>query len=268
MPSLPFPCTALPLSAAGINAAMNTLGVDAATVWAILEVETQGCGCLSDRRPQILYERHIFSGLTRGAHDAAYPGISNPVSGGYGPGGAAQYTRLAEAVGCDQSAALQSASWGMGQVMGEHFAMLGYPTVEAMVTDMCASEDAQLAAAVGFIIKNNLARFLQAKDWVNYALHYNGADYTKNRYDARLAAAHTRFSDGPLPDLNVRIGQACLHFLGFDPKGVDGQVGSNTLLALHAFQAKSALPLTAGIDADVAGSLLASLPQPQNLWMP
>ena len=40
---------------------MTTLGIDAPTLWAMLEVETQGFGCLTDRRPQILYEQHILA---------------------------------------------------------------------------------------------------------------------------------------------------------------------------------------------------------------
>lgn len=265
MPSLPFPCSSLPLSAAGLNAAMDNLGIDAPTVWAMLQVETHGCGCFTDRRPQILYERHIFSKLTNHTYDVAHPGISNPVAGGYGESGMPQYTRLGEAVSCDQDAALKSASWGLGQVLGENYAAAGYDSVSDMVQDMCASEDAQLAAMVSFINSNKLARFLQQQDWKSYAVHYNGPDYAKYKYDTNLAAAHTRFCDGPLPDLTVRIAQACLHFLGFDPKGVDGQVGSNTLLALHGWQSKNGLPLTPGIDDATAGALLAALPQPQNL---
>lgn len=268
MPSLPFPCASQPLSAAGFLSATTRLGIDAATLWAMLQVETAGFGCLPDRRPQILFERHIFSGLTGGRFDASNPDISNPVAGGYGPGGAAQYGRLAEAVGCDQDAALQSASWGLGQVMGENFAVAGYASVEDMVTSMCASEDGQLSAVVGFIVSKKLAASLQAKDWTNYALHYNGPSYAKNHYDTRLAAAYTRLSDGPLPDLNVRTAQACLEFLGYSPNGIDGVLGLNTLTALHNFQAKAGLALTVGIDAGVVAALVAALPAAVDLTMP
>jgi hypothetical protein len=268
MPSLPFPCASQPLSAAGFQAAIATLGIDAATLWAMLEVETQGFGYLADRRPRILFERHIFSRLTAGAFDASNPDISNPVPGGYGGNGAPQYGRLAEAMACDQSAALQSASWGMGQVMGENFAVAGYAAVEDMVAAMCASEDEQLAAVVGFIVAKNLAGFLQTEDWTSYALHYNGADYAKNDYDGKLSAAYARLSSGTLPDGDVRAGQACLQFLGYNPKGVDGVLGANTLLALHRFQASNRLAMTAGIDDGVVAMLLGALPAAVNLAMP
>jgi len=268
MPSLPFPCASQPLSVAGFQSAMTTLGIDAPTLWAMLQVETQGFGCLADRRPLILFERHIFSRLTQGAYDASNPDISNPVAGGYGAGGAPQYARLAEAVGCDQDAALQSASWGLGQVMGENFAALGYAGVEDMVTAMCASEDGQLAAVVAFIMTNKLAGFLQTQDWTSYALRYNGPAYAKNQYDKRLGTAYTKLSAGPLPDMNVRIAQACLEFLGFSPNGIDGVLGNNTLTALHNFQAKSGVPLTVGVDAGVVAMLPAALPAAVDLSMP
>ena len=169
---------------------------------------------------------------------------------------------------CDQDAALQSASWGLGQVLGSNFSSLGYAGVEEMVTAMCASEDGQLEAVVAFITVNKLAGFLQDQDWASYARHYNGADYAKNSYDMRLIAAYTKLSDGPLPDVNVRIAQACLQFLGYSPKGIDGVVGGNTLTALHNFQTKSGVPLTTGVDDDVVAMLLAALPAAVDLWMP
>lgn len=110
MATLPFVCNSQPLSAAGLCAAATTIGVDVATIWAILAVETSGCGYLSDRRPQILYERHIFHRLTDGVFDAKHAGISSDQAGGYGRGGGAQYPRLGEAVALARSAALQSAS--------------------------------------------------------------------------------------------------------------------------------------------------------------
>src|SRR5277367_4598660 len=115
MATLPFPCSSLPLSAAGFQSAVNALGVDTPTVQALLTVETPGCGYLSDRRPQILFERHIFSRLTGRVFDAQFPDISNPTQGGYGKGGAPQYARLGKAVALNQEAALKSASWGLGQ---------------------------------------------------------------------------------------------------------------------------------------------------------
>src|SRR5262245_53461643 len=129
-----------PLSAAGAQNASAQVGVGLPELWSVLSVETSGCGFLSDRRPKILFERHIFSRLTHGQFDASHPDISQPSSGGYGDGGAHQYERLGRALQLDRIAALKSASWGLGQVLGTNFANAGFQDVEAMVTAFVASE--------------------------------------------------------------------------------------------------------------------------------
>jgi len=279
MATLPFPCTATPLSADGVQTAIDTLGVDAATLWAMLRVETKGCGYLASRRPQILFERHLFSQLTDGAWDAIAPDISDPQPGGYGAGGEFQYTRLGEAYSINpadpddpsvptdtRTAALQSASWGLGQVLGTNAASVGFVSVQDMVTAMADSEDAQLQAVVGFIQANNLQAPLQQQDWATYARRYNGPSYAKNQYDTKLAQAYALFQDATkVPDLNVRAGQLLLLLLGFNPGGVDGALGPKTLAALNSFQSQQGLPLTTGIDASVVASLTAALPAAPNL---
>jgi hypothetical protein len=52
------------------------LGLDAATILALLEVETVDAGFLPDGRPKILFEAHLFSRLTGGRWDASHPDIS------------------------------------------------------------------------------------------------------------------------------------------------------------------------------------------------
>src|SRR5215471_8493364 len=93
-----FAGAGIPMSSGGLGAGCDSLGVKAAEIWSVLTVETLGCGYLPDRRPQILFERHIFSKQTGGEFDATAPDISNPTPGGYGPRGAHQYDRLAQAI--------------------------------------------------------------------------------------------------------------------------------------------------------------------------
>ena len=153
-----FEGKAKPLSATGLEAATARLGVDAPALWAVLTVETSGCGFLPDRRPKILFERHWFSRLTQGQFNAQAPDISNATSGGYGAGGAFQYDRLAKAIALNRTAALKSTSWGLGQVMGFNAAKVGFANVNALVTASQESEDAQLGAMVAFIDQANLAQ--------------------------------------------------------------------------------------------------------------
>ena len=72
-----FQSEGLVLDAEGVVTACDTLRVPAAELWAVLSVETRGCGFLPDRRPLILFERHYFSRLTKGKFDAEAPDISN-----------------------------------------------------------------------------------------------------------------------------------------------------------------------------------------------
>jgi hypothetical protein len=279
MPILPIPCTATPLSANGVQNAIATLGVDAATIWAMLHVETMGCGYLASRRSQILFERHIFSQLTNGAWDATEPDVSNPIPGGYGQSGDFQYTRLGKAYSLNpndpadpsvptptRSAALQSASWGLGQVLGTNALSVGFATIQDMVATMSGSEDGQLQSVVGFIQANSLQTALQQQDWATYAERYNGPNYAQNQYDTKLAQAYAFYQSATnIPDLTVRSGQLLLLLLGFDPCGVDGSLGPNTLTALHNFQSQQQLTLTTGIDANVLATLSAALPAAPDL---
>jgi len=281
MATLPFPCTATPLSANGVQNAINTLGIDAATLWAMLHVETMGCGYLASRRPQILFERHIFSQLTNGTWDATAPDVSNPVPGGYGASGEFQYTRLGKAYSLNLSdppdpsvptptrnAALASTSWGLGQVLGTNANLVGFGAIQDMVASMSGSEDGQLQAVVGFIQARKLQTPLQQQDWIAYAEKYNGPNYAQNQYDQRLGQAHVLYQDATkLPDLTVRAGQLLLLLLGFNPSGVDGSIGPNTLTALHNFQSQQQLTLTTGIDAGVLATLTAVLPAAPGLLL-
>ena len=96
----------------------------------MLTVETKGWGFLADRRPTILFERHIFSRRTNHRFDSAYPDISNTQPGGYSKESAQEYDRLIARERKDWDAALSSASWGIAQVMGFNAELAVYNNVE------------------------------------------------------------------------------------------------------------------------------------------
>lgn len=231
-----------PLTQAGFDTVQARLGGDAASLWSLLSVETRGFGFLPDRRPKILFERHIFAARTGGRFSTGYPDLSNPKAGGYS-GGAAEYQRLKRAMLLDRRAALDSASWGLGQVMGFNATKIGYASVDAMVRAFADSEDAQLQGCAGFITANDaLHAAYTAQKWARVAFFYNGAQYAKNKYDAKLAAAHSHYTNAGLPSVGIRAVQAYLAYLGFDPRGIDGEPGANTLSALARFRGSYALP--------------------------
>src|ERR1035441_3265702 len=202
---LEFTGRSFAITADGLASVASGLGVNEPEVWTVLVVETSGCGFLPDRRPPILYERHIFSRLTGGRFDDG--DISDPSPGGYGPGGAAQYGRLARAVALDRDAALQSASWGLAQIMGMNFKPAGFASAEDMVAAMCDSEDSQLQGFASFLKSSKLDGALQIHDWTSLARGYNGPNFAANQYDAKLRGEFQKFSTGALPDINTRAAQ-------------------------------------------------------------
>jgi hypothetical protein len=235
-----FQGTGLPLAADAITRLAADLQVEERTIWALLAVETRGFGFLPDRRPKILFERHVFNAKTQGRFSAQYPDISNPVRGGYA-GGAAEYQRLSRAMSLDRTAALESASWGLGQVMGFNATTLGYADADAMVRDFMSGEDTQLAAAGRFIQNNKaLHAAVKGRQWKTVAFFYNGSSYADHHYDEKLSAAFDKFQSA-IPDITIRGIQAFLTYLGFDPKGVDGVVGSGTGEAIQAFCLKAGI---------------------------
>ncbi len=225
----------------------------------MLAVETSGCGFLSDRRPQILFERHWFAKLTHGKFNDTAPDISNTVAGGYGSRGAPQYDRLERAIVLDRTAALRSTSWGLGQIMGFNAETVGFANVEAMVQACVASEDGQMRAMCGFITSAKLADRLRNKDWAGFAYRYNGTEFQKNKYDEKLATYNARYETGPLPDLAVRGTQMSLMYLGYSAGGVDGWFGAQTQRALVTFQKSQNIAQTGQPDAITQAALQAAL---------
>lgn len=245
----------LPLSQTAVSAGIDALGIEPAAFWAVMAVETRGFGFLKDRRPLILYERHIFHTKTNGKFSAAHPDISNSKPGGYGTAGGGQYPRLARAVALNREAALQSASWGLGQVMGFNASVAGFASVEAMVLAMAESEDAQCHGMVQFILAHDLAQYLRAQNWAKFALRYNGEGFKKNDYDTKLRKAFNLYTDHPTPSLDVRACQAALTYLGFDPKGVDGLYGFGTQKSLMAWQKARQRPVDGKLSDDTLAAL-------------
>lgn len=179
------------------------IGVGEDEIHAFLDVETSGHGFDSQGRPIILFEPHVFyrnlSGTARAQAVAA--GLAYP-RWGEKPYPKDSYFRLKAACAIDETAALKSASWGLGQVLGENFEAAGFLTVQAMVEAMMEDEERQLAAAVNFVARNRLGDKLRNHDWAGFAKGYNGASYRKNAYDTRLADAYRKWSrikDTPWP---------------------------------------------------------------------
>jgi hypothetical protein len=186
-----FKGAAQTLTVADIERVAASLPLEAKTVWAVATVESLGHGFIpGDGRPELLYEAHKFSQFTGGAWDASHSNISSPTwdPSLYGAGGAHQYDRLAEAMALNREAALQAATWGMFQILGTNFALVGFEDVDSFVAAMCDSEGWHLTAFAEYCQAQNLTHFLAGHDWENFKLGYNGTG--TDDYAAKLAAAY------------------------------------------------------------------------------
>jgi hypothetical protein len=250
-----------PLSVPGLTQCIDLLGVGAAEVWTLLAVETKGCGFLPDRRPVILFERHIFRKQTGCAFDLSHPSISSSTPGGY-LGKAREYDRLQQAAALNRTAALHSASWGIGQIVGFNAHLAGYSSVEAMIEAMLDGEDAQLAAMARFLRAKKLHLPLAKHDWSAFARGYNGPAFHKNHYDTRLAASYAAFATGLFPDIKVRQAQVLLMFLGIDAGTIDGIAGKRTGTVVSHFRQQHGLASSEVVDDALIASLLQQLDQP------
>lgn len=189
------------LGQSDIARAAKRLGVSEAAVMAVNEVESRGSGFLDDGQPVILFERHWMYRLlkTAGTNPDPWqrklPGIVNASPGGY-RGGAAEHQRLKKAKGIEPGAAVQSASWGLFQIMGFHYALLEYPTPADMEQAARRSEGDQLDMFVAFIEADPaMHRALRDGDWAGFAESYNGPEYAKHNYHGRMADAYARHQD-------------------------------------------------------------------------
>lgn len=180
------------LTPAEIAAIAAELGLTPAHVGAVYDVESNGRGFGVDGLPIILFERHWFARLTSGRFSASHPDISNPKAGGYPETQAERWNQLCRAAALDPNAALQSASYGLFQIMGFNHAAAGQATPWAFAREMAAGEGAQLRAFGAFIRSKGLVDELKDKRWAAFARAYNGPAYERNAYDAKLAAAYAR----------------------------------------------------------------------------
>ena len=247
------------------SAVMREIG----TVAAGLKVETAALAAVADiesglvahavvegrAEPLIRFEGHYFDRRLTGAarEEARRQGLASPQAGAIrNPAAqAARWRLLTRAAALDRKAAYESTSWGMGQVMGAHWAWLGYASVDALVAEARNGAAGQLRLMARYIDKAGLAEALRRRDWAAFARGYNGPGFAANGYDGKLARAYARYAGGATAPTSaplrpgsrgeaVRALQTALTAAGH-PLVADGIFGPATERAVRAYQARNRL---------------------------
>lgn len=165
--------------------------------------EARGSAFLADGRVKILFERHQFhrrlatvrkAGQTtasqlafRNKVAAENPQICNSVRGGY-LGNEREYPRLNLARTFSDTAALESASFGMFQVMGFNAVPIGYASVQEFERLMQQDIGQHLVALTRFVLHTPSAlKGIREQNFPMLAQAYNGTAYKENKYDTDLA---------------------------------------------------------------------------------
>ena len=186
------------LTSAELLAAANKLGVDVATLRAILQVETAGAGFDAKKRLKLLFEPHIFDrqlGPGPKRDEAVKRGLAYPKAGTRSyPPLSKRYDQIAAAIAIDETAALNSASWGLPQIMGFNHRAAGFQSAKAMVASMLDGEGQQIEALANLLSDWKLSDALRNRDWRRFAAKYNGPNALNHGYDKKLRAAFEKYS--------------------------------------------------------------------------
>lgn len=227
----------------------------------VVEVESNGKAFakVGDKMlPLILFEPHVFFRCLPKAKrkEAMDRNLARPKWGDlpYPKSQSARYGQLERAKTIHSEAAYMACSWGVGQVLGENSAWLGFPTAQALAEQAMKSIDGQLDLMARFITKRGLVDELKARDWRGFARLYNGSGQV-DYYADRMAKAYARMG-GQMPEASdlgdetvLRVGssglsvsqlQQNLRKLGFHLH-IDGDFGPATLVAVQTFQERQGL---------------------------
>ena len=176
------------------------LGCEPAVIQALQIVESGGRGgFVAPGMPTMLFEGHVFwrellkrrinpKEFAKGNEDILYPRWSRK----HYQGGVAEYNRLERALQIHQEAALAAASWGMFQIMGFNYEVCGCSSIDEFISLMSENEGRQLDLFVKFVQGNKWDKYLKDLDWKEFACHYNGPGYAKNKYDELLKKAYLK----------------------------------------------------------------------------
>lgn len=160
-------------------------GIDPRLAQAVIKVESGGAA-FHDDLVTMRFEPHVFKSRFD-ALFAEYFQLGDPQWDGgqhrYNDNGtwkafhgdqSAEYRAQRLATHIARWAAMESASYGLGQIMGFNYRACGYDSAESMAAAFQSSEDAQVKAMFEYFRHSGALDCLRAGDLVGFARIYNG----------------------------------------------------------------------------------------------
>lgn len=179
------------------------MGVELAAIKAVVDIEAGKAheGFYMPGKPLINFDLAMYkrfapkNGVSLAKARKKSPVIfRSPDIRRYGSYQAAQWARLEAARAFDDSSALESCFWGMFQIGGFNWKLCGCATVQEFVERMSKSEREQLELFAALIRQCGMLEPLQKKQWLAFALKYNGPRARSRGYHTRMAASYARHS--------------------------------------------------------------------------
>lgn len=278
-----FKGAARPLDTFDVAQLAHRIAVSEDHFQAFLNVESRSRGFDREGRPIILNEPHVFYRNLSGAKrdEAVRKGLAYRRWGEkpYPPSQDERYAWLRQACEIDETAALKSCSYGMSQILGENFSMVGYATVAQMVKAFMDDEEEHIEAMMKFILASGIDDDIRAERWEIVARVYNGPGYKKNRYHIKMAQEFAKLRgipdsgwkpDAPDPRAisitdkdTIKSVQSRLRELGYFEVGkVDGIYGTKLRAGVLGFRADHGLPIIADIDEELLAALMVAQKRP------
>jgi len=192
------PDTILTLTEADFEEVAARLGVETASIKAVVEIEAGRThqGFAAPGKPLINFDLTMFRRFAsrRGVNLSKYSKSHSVVFTSSRGSQARAHRRLEAAKTINPHAAVEGTFWGMFQIGGFNWKKCGASSLEDFVGRMSRSERDQLDMFAEFITSTGLLKSLQKKDWATFARGYNGPGYARRAYHTRMASAYARHS--------------------------------------------------------------------------
>ena len=262
-------------------------GIPASRILAFIEVETAGreVETFDGRTPMHLPEpKWFYKRLPATKRDGAVKAGLAQVTGDvdyneFGETSKDRCARFEAMVAVDETAAYESCSWGLPQIMGFNAESIGYAGAKAMVEAWMASGvEEQIEAMVRLWDHMGIRSAVIAGQWEAMAEKWNGPRWRKFDYAPKLARAdatwHARLGTGGVDFASdptmLQLGdhgpavealQRVLTAKRYTVR-VDGDFGASTEIQVVGFQKQHGLTPDGKVGPETRRALIAAGPRP------